>query len=101
MPGELQSSSSAPSGAHAIHVLPYDFAAQRQWRARHCADSRSNIELKENTTVVVLGASGDLAKKKTVGSPSQQEKKNNYPLWRHESNDSILYSFRHSLDWSV
>lgn len=27
----------------------------------------STIELKENTVVVVLGASGDLAKKKTVG----------------------------------
>jgi len=27
----------------------------------------STLELKENTTVVVLGASGDLAKKKTVG----------------------------------
>jgi len=26
----------------------------------------SNVELKNNTTVVVLGASGDLAKKKTV-----------------------------------
>lgn len=26
----------------------------------------SNIELKDNTVVVVLGASGDLAKKKTV-----------------------------------
>lgn len=26
----------------------------------------SNIELKENTIIVVLGASGDLAKKKTV-----------------------------------
>ena len=28
----------------------------------------STIELKENTVVVVLGASGDLAKKKTVSS---------------------------------
>lgn len=27
----------------------------------------SNIELKNNTIIVVLGASGDLAKKKTVG----------------------------------
>jgi hypothetical protein len=27
-----------------------------------------NIELKDNTVIVVLGASGDLAKKKTVGS---------------------------------
>lgn len=27
---------------------------------------RSNIELKDNTIIVVLGASGDLAKKKTV-----------------------------------
>lgn len=26
------------------------------------------MELKQNTTIVVLGASGDLAKKKTVGS---------------------------------
>jgi hypothetical protein len=28
----------------------------------------SNIELRNNTIVVVLGASGDLAKKKTVGA---------------------------------
>ena len=27
---------------------------------------RSTVELKDNTTIVVLGASGDLAKKKTV-----------------------------------
>lgn len=27
----------------------------------------SNIELRNNTIIVVLGASGDLAKKKTVG----------------------------------
>lgn len=26
------------------------------------------MELKENTTIIVLGASGDLAKKKTVGA---------------------------------
>lgn len=29
---------------------------------------RSSIELKDNTVIVVLGASGDLAKKKTVCS---------------------------------
>jgi hypothetical protein len=29
-----------------------------------------NVELKENTVIVVLGASGDLAKKKTVSFPS-------------------------------
>jgi glucose-6-phosphate 1-dehydrogenase len=29
--------------------------------------SRSTIELKDDTVIVVLGASGDLAKKKTVG----------------------------------
>lgn len=28
------------------------------------------VELKDNTTIVVLGASGDLAKKKTVSVPS-------------------------------
>ena len=28
----------------------------------------SSIELKENTVIVVLGASGDLAKKKTVSA---------------------------------
>lgn len=28
------------------------------------------MELKENTTIVVLGASGDLAKKKTVSIPA-------------------------------
>ena len=27
----------------------------------------SSVELKDNTIIVVLGASGDLAKKKTVG----------------------------------
>ena len=31
----------------------------------------STIELKDNTVIVVLGASGDLAKKKTVCPPSQ------------------------------
>jgi glucose-6-phosphate 1-dehydrogenase len=30
------------------------------------------MELKQNTTIVVLGASGDLAKKKTVGSSPKQ-----------------------------
>jgi len=30
----------------------------------------STIELKDDTIIVVLGASGDLAKKKTVRSPS-------------------------------
>jgi glucose-6-phosphate 1-dehydrogenase len=29
-----------------------------------------NIELKDNTIIVVLGASGDLAKKKTVRFPA-------------------------------
>lgn len=29
------------------------------------------MELKDNTVIVVLGASGDLAKKKTVFSPTQ------------------------------
>jgi len=33
-------------------------------RTRH----RSSIELKDNTVIIVLGASGDLAKKKTVCS---------------------------------
>ena len=31
-----------------------------------------NVELKENTVIVVLGASGDLAKKKTVSFESQK-----------------------------
>lgn len=31
-----------------------------------CCDRYSTVELKENTIIVVLGASGDLAKKKTV-----------------------------------
>ena len=31
-----------------------------------CVWDRSSIELKDNTVIVVLGASGDLAKKKTV-----------------------------------
>lgn len=29
----------------------------------------STVELKDNTVIIVLGASGDLAKKKTVGVP--------------------------------
>ena len=29
--------------------------------------NNSSVELKDNTIIVVLGASGDLAKKKTVG----------------------------------
>ena len=35
---------------------------------KHAADNQthSTIELKEDTVIVVLGASGDLAKKKTV-----------------------------------
>ena len=31
-----------------------------------CVWDRSSVELKDNTVIVVLGASGDLAKKKTV-----------------------------------
>jgi hypothetical protein len=43
-----------------------------QWKEQRIiigdwANMSSTLELKENTTVVVLGASGDLAKKKTVG----------------------------------
>jgi hypothetical protein len=30
--------------------------------------TQSNMELKDNTIIVVLGASGDLAKKKTVSA---------------------------------
>jgi glucose-6-phosphate 1-dehydrogenase len=32
----------------------------------------STIELKDDTIIVVLGASGDLAKKKTVRAPSPE-----------------------------
>lgn len=32
------------------------------------SSSHSTIELKENTVIIVLGASGDLAKKKTVSA---------------------------------
>jgi hypothetical protein len=32
----------------------------------NCEPHHSTMELKENTVIVVLGASGDLAKKKTV-----------------------------------
>lgn len=32
--------------------------------------SYSTIELKDNTIIIVLGASGDLAKKKTVRTPN-------------------------------
>jgi hypothetical protein len=34
-------------------------------------DSNSSMELKDNTVIVVLGASGDLAKKKTVSFPQR------------------------------
>lgn len=34
------------------------------------APQTSTIELKDDTIIVVLGASGDLAKKKTVSTPS-------------------------------
>ncbi|KAF5012223.1 hypothetical protein FDECE_1711 [Fusarium decemcellulare] len=46
------------------------FLAQKLYDAKQpCALlSSSCMELKQNTTIVVLGASGDLAKKKTVGS---------------------------------
>ena len=37
-----------------------------QSRNAKYANASSTIELKENTVIVVLGASGDLAKKKTV-----------------------------------
>ena len=33
--------------------------------------SLSTLELKDDTAIVVLGASGDLAKKKTVGNPAK------------------------------
>jgi glucose-6-phosphate 1-dehydrogenase len=33
----------------------------------------STIELKDDTVIVVLGASGDLAKKKTVRDPLQDD----------------------------
>jgi glucose-6-phosphate 1-dehydrogenase len=33
----------------------------------------SNIELKDNTVIVVLGASGDLAKKKTVSDTELED----------------------------
>lgn len=42
---------------------PAEHLSQQTWLTYH---HYSNLELKENTTVVVLGASGDLAKKKTV-----------------------------------
>lgn len=46
------------------------FTRQQQPTASHnsltTAINRKSMELKENTTIVVLGASGDLAKKKTV-----------------------------------
>lgn len=31
------------------------------------------MELKDNTTIIVLGASGDLAKKKTVSAPAPND----------------------------
>jgi len=41
--------------------------SMRQYKLRVTDAYDSPIELKEDTVIVVLGASGDLAKKKTVG----------------------------------
>ena len=41
----------------------------------------STIELKDNTVIVVLGASGDLAKKKTVRPPSNLLPANPANFW--------------------
>lgn len=55
--------------AHAGYVLSQAWASstpkQCMWENNANASGRSNMELKENTVIVVLGASGDLAKKKT------------------------------------
>lgn len=51
---------------------------------RRCTDTvtqyRKTMELKENTSVVVLGASGDLAKKKTVRTTSGYGNFGNTPM---------------------
>lgn len=44
------------------------------------------MELKDNTVIVVLGASGDLAKKKTVSAP--------VPLSNRINNILTFYSFQ-------
>ena len=57
-----------PVAGHISSNSPNTFFAR--WRAPIAAEfepSCSNMELKDNTVIVVLGASGDLAKKKTVG----------------------------------
>lgn len=54
------------------------------------------MELKENTTIVVLGASGDLAKKKTVRNgvslPSPPKKQLSMTSTKTNSINSILLS---------
>lgn len=40
-------------------------------RTNWCSAPTRTIELKDNTVIVVLGASGDLAKKKTVGPTTE------------------------------
>jgi hypothetical protein len=52
----------------------------------------STIELKENTVIVVLGASGDLAKKKTVRA------RHRYHLYKVGANRTAI-SFRPYSDW--
>jgi hypothetical protein len=50
----------------------------------------SNVELKDNTIIVVLGASGDLAKKKTVSKLFPNVPPNLLPRLL---TTSVLYSF--------
>jgi hypothetical protein len=60
---------------HSINLkLPIYFSrfrVLRSWikRIANMASLNSSVELKDDTVIVVLGASGDLAKKKTVCSP--------------------------------
>jgi hypothetical protein len=60
----------------------------------------SAMELKENTVIVVLGASGDLAKKKTVSTTLCEVRPVTRPAF--VANHSCIYSSSpRCLDWYV
>ncbi|KAJ7700108.1 glucose-6-phosphate 1-dehydrogenase [Mycena rosella] len=60
------SSQPAATGSSASHSLPALPASPRNYAAVSSTDSdAAHYEMKDNTIIIVLGASGDLAKKKT------------------------------------
>ena len=61
------------------------FVSSNWWETKRLTwGANSTIELKDNTVIIVLGASGDLAKKKTV-SLIQFARLNEYVLTQHDS----------------